>query len=34
MSATINPTCVSGMAAMSWTLPAEIAMYRRTGTEQ
>ncbi|WP_326563665.1 sugar phosphate isomerase/epimerase family protein [Micromonospora peucetia] len=33
MSATINPLCVSGMAAMSWALPEEIAMYRRTGTD-
>lgn len=33
MTTTINPTCVSGMAAMSWALPAEIAMYRRTGTD-
>ncbi|RBQ05663.1 sugar phosphate isomerase/epimerase [Micromonospora sp. LHW51205] len=33
MSATTNPVCVSGMAAMSWALPEEIAMYRRTGAD-
>lgn len=33
MSVTTNPVCVSGMAAMSWALPEEIAMYRRTGTD-
>lgn len=29
----VNPTCVSGIAAMAWTLPDEVAMYRRTGTD-
>ena len=33
MSVTSNPVCVSGMAATSWALPEEIAMYRRTGTD-
>lgn len=28
-----NLTCVSGMAAMAWDLPDEIAMYRRTGVD-
>jgi sugar phosphate isomerase/epimerase len=28
-----NPVCVSGMAAASWSLPDELAMYRRTGTD-
>jgi sugar phosphate isomerase/epimerase len=28
-----NPVCVSGMAAAAWSLPDELAMYRRTGTD-
>lgn len=28
-----GPICVSGMAALSWAVPDEIAMYARTGTE-
>lgn len=29
----VNPVCLSGMAAFSWELPDEIAMYARTGTD-
>jgi sugar phosphate isomerase/epimerase len=29
-----NPVCVSGMAAASWSLPDELAMYRRIGTDR
>ncbi|WP_204010170.1 sugar phosphate isomerase/epimerase family protein [Sphaerimonospora thailandensis] len=28
-----NRICVSGMAAVSWPLPEELEMYRRTGTD-
>lgn len=28
-----NPTCVSGMAALTWELPEEIAMYARVGAD-
>lgn len=28
-----NPMCVSGMAALAWEVPDEIAMYARTGTD-
>lgn len=30
---TPNPVCVSGMAALDWALPDEIAIYARTGTD-
>lgn len=29
----VNRTCVSGMAALAWELPEEIAMYARTGAD-
>jgi sugar phosphate isomerase/epimerase len=29
-----NPVCVSGMAARSWPLGEELAMYRHTGTDR
>lgn len=29
----VNPVCVSGMVALEWQLPDEVAMYARTGTD-